>query len=286
MVIAAACAAVMMAVAVPAADDKPDGAKWNAPHKPFKIFGNTYYVGTDELSSILITSDFGHVLIDGGLPASAPIIKANIETLGFKLSEVKAILNSHVHPDHAGGIAQLQRESGADVYALRPSNDVLASGKPGKDDPQAAAKNAKFPAVAHVWVVQDDQQLGIGSLRLHVIATPGHTPGGTTWTWDACEGSKCLKAVYADSLSPVAAGKYRFTDHPEVVESFQKSFARIEALPCELLLTPHPSMSKMFERLDTGKANTEAIKDAEGCKKYVQQARDALAKRLDTEKKG
>jgi metallo-beta-lactamase class B len=263
-----------------------DRAKWNAPHKPFKIFGNTYYVGTDQLSSVLITSDFGHVLIDAGLPESAAVIKANIEALGFKLSDVKAILNSHVHPDHAGGIAELQRESGADVYAVRPSNDVLTSGKLSKDDPQAATKNSNFPPVAHVWVVQDDQQLGIGSVRLHAVATPGHTPGGTTWTWDACEGSKCLKAVYADSLSPVSADKYRFTDHPDVLQSFQKSYARIEALPCEVLLTPHPSQSKLFERLDTGKANTEAVKDAEGCKKYVAAARDALAQRLETEKKG
>lgn len=261
-------------------------AAWNAPHKPFKIFGNTYYVGTDQLSSILITSDFGHVLIDGGLPESAAVIKANIEALGFSLKDVKAILNSHVHPDHAGGIAELQRESGADVYALRPANDVLTSGKQNKDDPQAATKNSGFPPVAHVWVVQDDQQLGIGSLRLHVVATSGHTPGGSTWTWDACEGSKCLKAVYADSLSPVSAGKYRFTDHPDVLANFQKSFARIEALPCEVLLTPHPNQSKLFERLDTGKPNTEAVKDVEGCKKYVQTAREALTQRLETEKKG
>lgn len=283
--VAAGVAMAITGVAL-AAGKAPDTNGWSAPHKPFKIFGNTYYVGTEQLSSILITSDFGHVLIDGGLPDSAPVIKANIEALGFKMSEVKAILNSHVHPDHAGGIAELQRESGADVYALRPANDVLTSGKLTRDDPQAAVKGSKIPPVPHVWVVQDDQQLGIGSLRLHVIATPGHTPGGTTWTWDACEGSKCLKAVYADSLSPVSADKYRFTDHPEVIEGFQKSFARIEALPCELLLTPHPSASRLFERLDTGKENTEAVKDAEGCKKYVQGARDALAQRLEKEKQG
>jgi len=285
-VLAAAMSVALVVAAGTTQAAEADHAKWNAPHKPFQIFGNTYYVGTDQLSSILITSDFGHVLIDAGLPESAPLIKANIEALGFKLSDVKAILNSHVHADHAGGIAELQRESGADVYALRPSNEVLASGKLSKDDPQAATKKSGFPAVPHVWVVQDDQQLGIGSLRLHVVATPGHTPGGTSWTWDACEGSKCLKAVYADSLSPVSADKYRFTDHPELLEGFQKSYARIEALPCEVLLTPHPSMSRLFERLDTGKPNTEAIKDESGCKKYVQAARDALNQRLETEKKG
>ena len=259
---------------------------WNKPHKPFQIFGNTYYVGTDQLSSILITSEFGHVLIDGGLPDTVPQIKASIEALGFKLTDVKAILNSHTHPDHAGGIGELQKLSNADVYAVRPANDVLTSGKVTADDPQADTKGPGIPKVARVWVAQDDQQIGIGSIRVRAIATPGHTPGGTTWAWDACEGSKCLKAVYADSLSPVSSGKYKFSDHPEVLQSFEKSFKRIESLPCELLLTPHPSQSMMFERLDKGATNTEAVKDTEGCKKYVAGAREALAKRLDTEKQG
>ena len=263
-----------------------DTSGWNKPHKPFQIYGNTYYVGTAELTSILVTSEFGHVLIDGALPESAAQIKANIETLGFKLTDVKAILNSHTHVDHAGGIAELQRLSGADVYALRPANEVLTTGKVTADDPQAATKGINVPKVARVWVAQDDQQIGIGSIRVRAIATPGHTPGGTTWTWDACEGSKCLKAVMADSLSAVSSPKYRFSDHPEVLQSFEKSFKRLEALPCELLLTPHPSQSQLFERLDKGAPNTDAVKDSEGCRKYVATARKALAERLETEKQG
>ena len=98
----------------------PDCATWNKPHKPFQIFGNTYYVGMKNSAPVLITSEFGHVLIDGGMPESVPQIKANIEALGFKVTDVKAIVNSHTHLDHAGGIAELQQLSGAPVYALRP----------------------------------------------------------------------------------------------------------------------------------------------------------------------
>lgn len=285
--ILAAGAAVCTGVALAAAKSScAECAAWNEPHKPFKIYGDTYYVGTAQLSSILIATEFGHVLIDGGLPESAPQIQANIEALGFKLADVKAIMNSHTHPDHAGGIAELQKLSGADVYALRSAQEVLTSGKVDKDDPQAARKGPAIPKVSRVWVAQDDQQIGVANVRLRAIATPGHTAGGTSWTWDACEGAKCLRMVYADSLSPVAADKYRFSDHPEVVKQFEGSFARIEALPCDVLLTPHPAQSQMFERLDTGKENTDAIRDTEGCKKYAQGTREALAKRLESEKAG
>jgi metallo-beta-lactamase class B len=264
----------------------PDCAQWNEPHKPFRIYGNTYYVGTNGLSAILITSEFGHVLIDGGLQESVPNIKANIEALGFKLTDIKAILNSHTHYDHAGGIAELQRLSGADVYALRPANEVLLSGKLTRDDPQFGKPAPVIPPVARVWVAQDEQLLGIGSTRLRAIASPGHTPGSTTWTWESCDSSKCLKMVYADSVTAVGADSYRFSEHPEVTQNFERTFARLEALPCDVLMTPHPGASKLFERLEQRPgALPEAIKDEAACKRYAQDGRAALAQRLQSEHK-
>lgn len=251
-------------------------AEWNQPHKPFRIFGNTYYVGTAGLSSVLITSDYGHVLVDTGTAESAKLIAANIQELGFKLDEVKAIVISHAHHDHAGGLAELQRLTGAQVYALRPAEQVLRTGKLSEDDPQASGKQPRLEKLQHVWVVQDEQLLGVGSLRLRVLATPGHTPGGTSWSWDACEGSKCLATVYADSLTPVASGKYRFSEHPEVVKSFEASFARLEGARCELLLTPHPEASGGLARLEQAAANADKLKDDNACKNYVQKAREAL----------
>lgn len=279
-VMAAAFVTAWFCIAVPvsrAAGDCADCKRWNQPHKPFRIYGNTWYVGTQGLSAILITSEYGHVLIDGGLEESAPLIKANIEALGFKLADVKAILNSHAHFDHAGGIAALEQQSGAPVYAMRPGNEVLETGKLGKEDPQYGLRPRAMTPVQHVWVVQDDQLLGVGAVRLRALATPGHTPGGTSWSWESCQDSICLQMVYADSLSAVGANNYRFSTHPEVLRQFAQSFARLEGVSCDVLMTPHPDASKLFERLDRGSENKAAdVKQAGACRDYVAQARAAL----------
>lgn len=276
----AALTAVCAATAAMAASSSKAAT---TPHKPFQILGNTYYVGTAGVSSILIVSDYGSVLIDGGPAEAARQVAANIEALGFKLGDVKAILVSHAHSEHVGGIAELQRLTGAKVYALRPAQQVLEKGVLAKDDPQYGSKTASFPKLERVWVVQDDQLLGVGNVRVRALATPGHTAGGASWSWDACEGSKCLQAVYADSLAADGEGKYRFKDHPDVLQSFESSFARLEGVPCQLLLTPHPDASGGLARLEQAGNDADKLKDDSACRKYVQQARTDLAKRLADE---
>jgi metallo-beta-lactamase class B len=281
----AALLACAFALEAGAAGPSPaDLAKFDAPVEPFKIFGNTYYVGSQGLSSILITSDFGHVLIDGGLPTTAPLIEANIRKLGFKVEDIKAILQSHAHPDHVGGIAQLQKDSGAAVYARRPADEVMRTGKLPPEDPQFDKRIKKIPTVPVAWVVHGDQLLGVGSVRLRVYATPGHTPGGTSWTWESCEEKTCLQMVYADSLSPVSRDKYRFSDHPEVLAQFEESFKTLEGAKCDVVLSPHPEASNLFERLQNAGGKPDKVKDSDGCKKYVASFRQKLADRLEMEK--
>jgi metallo-beta-lactamase class B len=282
--VAAVAAGAFAGMAGAAGPSPADLAKFNAPVEPFKIFGNTYYVGTQGLSSVLITSDFGHVLIDGGLPTTAPLIEENIRKLGFKVEDIKAILQSHAHPDHVGGIAQLQKDSGAAVYARRPADEVMRTGKLPPEDPQYDRRMAKIPTVQTAWVVHGDQLLGVGSVRLRVYATPGHTPGGTSWTWESCEEKTCLQIVYADSLSPVSRDKYRFSDHPEVLAQFEESFKTLEGAKCDVILTPHPEMSSLFERLQNAGGKPDKVKDSDGCKKYVAASRQKLADRLEMEK--
>src|SRR3954471_10677700 len=169
-------AIVVFAALAAAAPAKPAGlpdpakvcascAEWNADREPFRVFGNTYYVGVAGLSSVLITSKDGHVLIDGALPQSAALIDAHIRALGFRTEDVKLILNSHAHFDHAGGIRALQRASGATVAASARGAEALERGRPVPDDPQAGLGAVMaFPPVKGVSVVKDGQTLRVGPL--------------------------------------------------------------------------------------------------------------------------
>ena len=258
-------------------------AEWNRPHAPVRVYGNTHFVGTDGLSALLVTSPEGHVLIDGALPESAPLIRANVEALGFRMADVKLILTSHEHYDHAGGLAALQETSGASVVAREPAARVLEAGRSGPDDPQDGDL-LPFPAVDRVRRVADGETLRVGPLALTAHATPGHTAGGTTWTWTSCEGGRCLNLVYADSLTPVSADGFRFRDAPTILADFERTFATVERLPCDVLVTPHPSASRLWERVaarDAGDA--DALVDPAACTRYAATARQRLADRLASE---
>ena len=223
---------------------------WNADQAPFRIFGNTYYVGVKGLSSVLVTSPQGHVLIDGGLPESAPKIIANIATLGFRIEDVKLILNSHGHIDHAGGLAELQRRSNALVAASPSAALDLASGEVGPDDPQYHAL-PKYPPVKDMRLARDGGHFNVGPVKLTAHATPGHTPGGLSWTWQSCEGPRCLNMVYADSLNAVSRPGFKFSassEYPQAVADLRHSFETLEKLHCDVLISAHPEASQLWER--------------------------------------
>jgi metallo-beta-lactamase class B len=259
----------------------PSCAEWNAPQPPLRIFGNTWYVGTRGLSAILITSPQGHILIDAGLPASAPSIVAHIRELEFLVEDVRLIVNSHAHYDHAGGIAELQRASGAEVAASPSSARMIRSGTSERGDPQFAIALA-YPATPVARTIADGETLRVGTLAVSAHFTPGHTPGGTTWSWRSCEGSVCKSFVYADSQTPVSADGFFFTrskEYPQAIADFEHSFDVLEHLPCDILLTPHPGASNLWERVQT-----RTLTDAGACKRYAATAREALAKRVATER--
>jgi metallo-beta-lactamase class B len=260
----------------------PSCAEWNAPQKPLRVFGNTWYVGTKGLSAILITSPQGHVLIDGGIPASAPAIIANIRALGFLAEDVRLIVNSHAHFDHAGGIAELQKASGAEVAASPASAPMIRTGKSSPDDPQYGLVLPYAPT-REVRTIADGETLRAGGVAVTAHFTPGHTPGGTTWTWRSCEGEVCRDMVYADSQSPISADGFYFTrstTYPTALADFERGFNVLEHLSCDILITPHPSASNLWERVAS-----QTLLDTSACKRYASNARAALAKRVATEGK-
>jgi metallo-beta-lactamase class B len=268
--------------------------EWNAPHEPFRVFGNTYYVGVGGLSAVLIASDDGHILLDGGLSQSAPLIDANIRKLGFRTGDIRLIVNSHAHFDHAGGIAALQRASGAQVAASESGARAIEQGANPADDPQfdPGGEVDRFPAAKAVRVVKDGEALRVGALAVTAHLTPGHTPGSTTWTWRSCEGSRCLDVVYADSLNAVSSPGFRFTGgaaRPGIEAAFRRSIATIAALPCDILLTVHPGFAGLDEKLRRRQQATpganDPFVDPQACRVYAADASRRLDERVSEEKR-
>ncbi|TDK63461.1 subclass B3 metallo-beta-lactamase [Sapientia aquatica] len=263
-------------------------ASWNQQQKPFNVYGNTWYVGPKGLSSILITSPQGHILLDGALPQSAKLIQAHIRALGFRVEDIKLIVNSHAHFDHAGGIAALQKASGATVAASASGAAVLIAGTVDADDPQFDPKNPfHVPKVDKVQIVQDGESLHVGDLVITAHTTPGHTPGSTAWTWKSCEKERCLNVVYADSLNPISSDGFNFlgdAQHTDVAPLFKESIAKVAGLPCDILLAPHPGMVDTFEKQATKTAKLNPFIDPNACRAYAENASERLEERLAKER--
>ncbi len=261
--------------------------EWNTNREPFRVFGNTYYVGTGGLSSILITSDGGHVLLDGALPQSAALIDRNIRSLGFRTQDVRLIAVSHEHFDHVGGVAALQRVSGAIVAASQAGARALEQGGPLIDDPQYALadESTRYRRVRRVRVVANGEVLRVGPLTITAHYTPGHTPGSTTWTWRSCEGPRCVDVVYADSLNPVSAPGYKFTQHPGAIEAFRNSIATVRDLPCDVLLSVHPGFSRLNQKFLRRSQNPDSnpFVDSAACRAYADTAAQSLERRIGNE---
>lgn len=265
---------------------------WNRDQKPFRIFGNTYYVGTQGLASVLISTKDGLILIDGDLPQSAPLILAHIKALGFRTGDVRWILNSHTHFDHAGGIAALQRITGANVAASVLGARVLEQGALPVDDPQYdAGRGRGFPPVRHVQALLDNETIQLGGTTITARYTPGHTPGSTSWTWRTCDDWRCADIVYADSLNAVPVGDFRYGDparQPTTADILRRSIAIVRGLPCDVIVSVHPGFTNV---LDKAAANARdpsknAFLDPAGCSAYADDARDTLDAQLKKEGSG
>ena len=257
--------------------------RWNEPQEPFRIYGNTWYVGTSGLSSLLIETAEGLILIDGGLPQSAALIDANIRGLGFDPREITAILLSHAHFDHAGGIAALQRFSGATVYTSLEGVKTLESGQLQTNDPQfvEGSEDSGIPAVKNVVALADRENVSVGGVDVMAVYTPGHTPGGTSWAWESCALDTCYDMVYADSLTAVSAQGYRFSDGPAANQLIDSAGA-IADLDCDILMSPHPFFFGMQEKLERRAEGNPFVNNV-ACMIYAENALGWLEQRLHSE---
>jgi metallo-beta-lactamase class B len=257
---------------------------WTAPQKPFRIYGNTWYVGPHGLTVLLVTARTGDVLVDGGVPVDAALIETNIRKLGINLRDVKWILNSHAHFDHAGGIAQIAHDTGAQVITSAADAPLLARG--GQDDPEYG-NSFPFSPVHVARKVTDGESLHLGDLVLTAHLTPGHTKGNTTWTWASCDGVRCLHMVDVGSLSAPDYILIGNPKYPNVVKDFEYSFAMISALPCDIALSPHPEAVDLWARVARrAQGDADALIDSTRCHAYATAARKSFEAQLAKQRAG
>ena len=242
MKLSMAVSAMLLALTLPA---QASDADWTAPAAPFRIAGDIYYVGTKGIASYLIVSNRQAILLDVGLEQNAPLVERNIAALGFKLSDVKIILNSHAHFDHAGGIARLKRDTGAKLYASPGDRWALEH---GTHDGETTYPRGHFPPVGVDHVLKDGESVALGGARMTATFTPGHTPGCTTWSTQAVEAGRTLNVVFPCSLSVagnVLVGNRRY---PGIVADYKRSFAVLGAMKADIVLSNHPEIADVLGR--------------------------------------
>ncbi|HFW1562634.1 TPA: HARLDQ motif MBL-fold protein, partial [Salmonella enterica subsp. enterica serovar Enteritidis] len=248
---------------------------WAKPIKPFQITEGVWYVGTKNLSSILLTTPAGHILIDAGLDESAPQIKANIEAAGFRLTDVRYLLNSHARLDQAGGMARLKAWSGAQLVASQPNADQMARG--GRQD-FALGDALPFPPVTTDKIIHHQESIILGGITVTALFTPGHLPGSTSWRVTLRNG-KTL--IYADSLATPDYLLINNKNYPDLVTDIQGSFKTLAAQHVDIFIANKGDRFGLLEkRQQPRNGDTQAFFDSNGLQQYVERSRQRFITQL------
>ncbi len=214
---------------------------WNKPFPPFHLAGPIYYVGSAGLACYLIHTQAGDILLDAGLPEMARQVEANIAKLGFRVSGIRILLNTHAHFDHAGGLATLKQKSDAMFYASQGDAALLRAG-------------TAFPALKVDHLIRDGERVILGAVTMTAHLTPGHTPGCTTWTMPIAEGGRTLHVLFFCSISVADNRLVGRTTYPGIAADYERSFALLKTLPCDIFLAPHTEFFHMREKVSRMKA--------------------------------
>ncbi len=243
---------------------------WNQPVEPFKIIGNIYYVGANEITSFLIATPQGHILIDGGFVETAPQILANIKKLGFKPGEVKYLLNSQSHSDHAGGFAELKRVTGAKLAIMEQDKAEVEAGGHGDF---AWGDTMLFPAAKVDRTLHDGDSIALGGTRLIALRTPGHTKGCTTWTATASEKGKSYKVVWVCSTTAPGYKLVGNANYPNIVQDYRRTFEILKKNPCDVFLASHGQFFNLEDKSKQIRANAarNPFIDPQGYRQFLEQ---------------
>lgn len=235
------------ALAATTAAHADDNSNWVKPIKPYRVVGNIYYVGSEGLSAWLITSSEGHIVLDGGPSAEGgKLIERNIATLGFQLADVKVLINTHAHYDHAGGLAQLKADiPTAKVWASRGDEPALEAGHHIGGNSNGPTP---FPAVKVDKAFGDGQKLKVGETTLVAHLTPGHTIGCTTWTTAVVEKGRPLNVTFPCSLSVAGNALVGNREHRDIVADYRASFAKLRAIPTDVVLPSHEEQGDLLAK--------------------------------------
>lgn len=252
---------------------------WNQPVKPYRVIGNIYYVGAAEVTSFLIVTPEGHILLDSGFAETVPQIKQNIARLGFRLQDVKILLNSHAHFDHAGGLAWLKELTGAKLMASEAEAALLANG--GKGDFHFGDRLSYSPVTAD-RILHDRDRVELGGVRMTAYLTPGHTKGCTTWTMKVKEGRKQYDVVFVGSTTVPGYKLVGNSLYPTIAADYARTFRVLKRLPCDVFLASHGSFYSMQEKAELsapGKQPNPFI-DGRGYKRFIKQTEKAFREQL------
>ena len=275
----AACLALAVAASASAQQDQ------NQPADPFRITGNLYYVGSSDLGSYLVTTDAGHILIDAGYASTVPIIEANVATLGFTIADVKILLNTQGHGDHAGGFAALKQRTGATLAVSAADADLVERG--GARD-FSLGDSLTFPPAKVDRRLKDGDTVTLGAMTLTAHLTPGHTMGCTTWTFDVQEGGRTLHVVDVCGLSILEKTRVSgMPAYPNITQDYVRTFATLKKLPVDIFIGAHPGYYDGTAKAAKAKANPSGpnpFVDPDGYRRYIDEAERRFRDRLAKEK--
>lgn len=274
-------AIAVLLTAAPAAAQPPE---WSQPFPGHRVIGNLYAVGTYDLACFLITSDEGHILINTGLAESAPLIRENVESLGYRLEDVRILLTMQAHYDHTAALAEIKKATGAEMWATAADAPLLEDG--GASDPHFQGEYP-FAPVPVDRILRDGEVIELGAIRLTVVEMPGHTPGSAGYTMTATENGRDYRVAIANmgSMNP-GLRLAKDPTYPGIAEDFAETFRRQRAMEVDVWVAAHASQYGLHDKYRPGDAySPDTFVDPEGFRQLVAHYEKLFREQLEAERR-